>query len=105
MLRRLPRHRERDALGRRGEFRRFFIHGRVGEEICEVGAEQCRAAAPVQAEATVRPVHIFGAAARNAGTGVRAAPEAEKSEERRVGKEWVSTCRSRGWRYNKKKKK
>src|SRR3546814_15795416 len=23
--------------------------------------------------------------------------EAERSEERRVGKEWVSTCRSRGW--------
>src|SRR3546814_6352028 len=30
MLRRRPRHRKRDALGRRGEFRRFFIHGRVG---------------------------------------------------------------------------
>src|SRR3546814_20263723 len=26
------------------------------------------------------------------------------SEERRVGKEWVSTCRSRGGRYNEKKK-
>src|SRR3546814_16900903 len=29
----------------------------------------------------------------------------ERSEERRVGKECVSTCRSRGSRYNKKKKK
>src|SRR3546814_16343982 len=28
-----------------------------------------------------------------------------RSEERRVGKEWVSTCRSRGSQYNKKKKK
>src|SRR3546814_20332991 len=28
-----------------------------------------------------------------------------RSEERRVGKEWVSTCRSRGWPKNKKKKK
>src|SRR3546814_11955445 len=28
-----------------------------------------------------------------------------RSEERRVGKECVSTCRSRGWPYHKKKKK
>src|SRR3546814_15032207 len=28
----------------------------------------------------------------------------DRSEERRVGKECVSTCRSRWWRYNKKKK-
>src|SRR3546814_11266360 len=28
-----------------------------------------------------------------------------RSEERRVGKEYVSTCRSRCWRYHKKKKK
>src|SRR3546814_14859782 len=28
-----------------------------------------------------------------------------RSEERRVGKEWVSTCRSRWSRYHKKKKK
>src|SRR3546814_20063121 len=27
-----------------------------------------------------------------------------RSEERRVGKECVRTCRSRGWRYHKKKK-
>src|SRR3546814_15827636 len=26
----------------------------------------------------------------------------ERSEERRVGKEWVSTCRSRGWQYHSK---
>src|SRR3546814_19942271 len=28
----------------------------------------------------------------------------ERSDERRVGKEWVSTCRSRWWTDNKKKK-
>src|SRR3546814_17189330 len=28
-----------------------------------------------------------------------------RSEERRVGKEWASTCRSRGSQYNKKKNK
>src|SRR3546814_17375899 len=27
-----------------------------------------------------------------------------RSEERRVGTEWVRTCRSRGWRYHLKKK-
>src|SRR3546814_13990335 len=31
--------------------------------------------------------------------------EAFRSEERRVGKECVSTCRSRGWAYDYKKKK
>src|SRR3546814_14759467 len=30
---------------------------------------------------------------------------AMRSEERRVGKEWVSTCRFRGWPYHYKKKK
>src|SRR3546814_19536858 len=33
------------------------------------------------------------------------AREARRSEERRVGKECVSTCRSRWWQYHKKKKK
>src|SRR3546814_13284450 len=28
----------------------------------------------------------------------------DRSEERRVGKEWVSTCRFRGWPYHQKKK-
>src|SRR3546814_18590000 len=28
------------------------------------------------------------------------AAQARRSEERRVGKEWVSTCRSRWWPYN-----
>src|SRR3546814_16714864 len=37
--------------------------------------------------------------ARNAGNSVA------RSEERRVGKECVSTCRSRWWPYHKKKKK
>src|SRR3546814_4641649 len=71
MLRRLARHRQRYALGRRSEFRRLFVEGRVREEACEIGAEQRRAAAPVQAAAAVRPVHIFGAAAGNAGNGER----------------------------------
>src|SRR3546814_13267688 len=31
--------------------------------------------------------------------------EIVRPEERRVGKEWVSTGRSRGWPYNEKKKK
>src|SRR3546814_16249303 len=28
----------------------------------------------------------------------------QRTEERRVGKEWVRTCRSRWWQYNEKKK-
>src|SRR3546814_18270431 len=31
--------------------------------------------------------------------------EEDRTEERRVGQEGVSTCRSRGWPYHKKKKK
>src|SRR3546814_19162640 len=31
--------------------------------------------------------------------------DVRSSEERRGGTEWVSTCRSRGWQYHKKKKK
>src|SRR3546814_19039085 len=31
-------------------------------------------------------------------------PATYRSEERRVGKEWVSTCRSRWWPFHKKKK-
>src|SRR3546814_11289925 len=35
----------------------------------------------------------------------RDAVDAGRSEERRVGKEWVSTCRSRWWPYHSKTKK
>src|SRR3546814_14791726 len=36
--------------------------------------------------------------------GAAPAPEGARSEERRVGKECVSTCRSRWWPYHQKKK-
>src|SRR3546814_19091881 len=45
-----------------------------------------------------------GAAQERRG-GRHAFPQVESSEERRVGKECVSTCRSRGSPYTKKKKK
>src|SRR3546814_19124228 len=35
---------------------------------------------------------------------VRRRPSAQRSEERRVGKEWVSQCRSRGSPYHEKNK-
>src|SRR3546814_20414845 len=40
-----------------------------------------------------------------AGLGVAQEPPFQRSEARRVGKEWVSTCRSRWWPYHYKKKK
>src|SRR3546814_12532461 len=40
-----------------------------------------------------------------AGTCTHVWQDGQRSEERRVGKEWVSTCRSRWLRYNEKKKK
>src|SRR3546814_14437243 len=45
-------------------------------------------------EIDVRAAHLWQADSRGR----------YRSEERRVGKEWVSTCRSRWWPYHKKKK-
>src|SRR3546814_16764411 len=41
---------------------------------------------------------------RRVAHGLQAMGIGQRSEKRRVGKEWVSTCSSRGWQYNKKKK-
>src|SRR3546814_11352914 len=51
-------------------------------------------------------VGAYGAAARARGLWLgRGARRGRRSEERRVGQECVSTCRSRWWPYHKKKKK
>src|SRR3546814_17140644 len=42
---------------------------------------------------------------RNTPPGIRQILERKRSEARRVGKEWVSTCRCRWSPYHKKKKK
>src|SRR3546814_13691583 len=57
----------------------------------------------LQAEHSIVYPHN-GVQGRNS-PGVKGDLPEERSEERRVGKEGVSTCRSRGSRYHKKKKK
>src|SRR3546814_11843955 len=42
---------------------------------------------------------------QQAVAGLEPPPACQRSEERRVGKEWVSTCRFRGSPYHEKKKK
>src|SRR3546814_20261891 len=61
---------------------------------------------PFQAACLARWVPLFRTSSsrwpnRDGKGGRRGAPS---SEERRVGKEWVSTCRCRWWPYLKKKK-
>src|SRR3546814_14948796 len=47
-----------------------------------------------------QPIH----AARSAKPSRQGLGSSSRSEERRVGKGWVSTCRSRWWPYHSKKK-
>src|SRR3546814_17836651 len=49
---------------------------------------------------SAQPALIFLSAASSAATGLIPCLRS-RSEERRVGKECVSTCSSRGWRYSK----
>src|SRR3546814_16144616 len=70
-----------------------------GHDLCRPGTRK-RARYPGVA---VERVAANGAFRHLAGGGAleeRDFPHAPRSEERRVGKECVSTCRSRWWRYN-----
>ena len=78
MLRRRLRHRQRHTIAWRSELGRLFVDRCVREEARQIGTEQGRAAAPVEAAATVGPVHIFGAAAADARNGERPALGAER---------------------------
>src|SRR3546814_13833987 len=80
-----------DADGRR------HIRARICQEEIEAQAHRAARAGLIAARAQI------AAAARMSET-VRAAGLRDQSEERRVGKEWVSQERPRGWTDHEKKK-
>src|SRR3546814_21170167 len=57
---------------------------------------------PRKAPAPTNVVNLLDALRESAGVKTTKAAPKRRSEERRVGKACVSTCRSRGWPSNKK---
>src|SRR3546814_11632763 len=108
MIRRPPRSRRTDKLipdttlvrsgaGKAAAVRRAELGAMGGaEDVAADGADEAALAveaAPVQRRALVRAgIHV--------GEGMVAVAHHERSEERRVGKECVSTCRSRWSPYH-----
>src|SRR3546814_17625162 len=89
-----------DDAGTDREYRAEHRQQRLEEGHCREDV----AAEPVQAK---RPVgeHLHGAAQGEGEADAEDAGENKRSEERRVGKECVSTCRSRWSPYHSKNKK
>src|SRR3546814_17463592 len=89
------------VLGQKAAAMRLFVWAQVGRGAVE-GADVRLAvramatdmgwAAPMMRKATA--MRFGGGTTHRKGAPLRL--EASRSEERRVGKEWVSTCRSRG---------
>src|SRR3546814_14336620 len=65
-----------------------------------MGMHAMAGADAMEATSAVIDVHCHDAASMPMAAGNNAG----RSEERRVGKKWVSTCRSRGWPLHTKKK-